>query len=390
MILSVASLRVMRVLFASTFGHGHVFPLVPLALACQEAGHDVLWATNEPAVSLVELAGIRCVEAGLSGQVLASTVSGLHARAGKLAPPDRAAFMFPTMFGETLSPPMAADLLPLARAFQPDLLVHDQAELASPLVAKVLGVPSLTHSFGGATPAAFVAEAGRRLTGLWHEHGLTQPPYAGCYSTPYLDICPPSVQTVSLSHIPVVQPLRPISWSGPAVTFELADDARPLVYVTLGTVANNPAVLRDALAAIASLDVQVLVTVGPTGEPDALGPQPSRVRVERFVPQTQVLPHVAVVVSHGGSGTFLGALSHGLPQVCLPQAADQFRNAAGLVHSGAGLALPPAEVSREAITDAVRKALAEPSFRAAAAMVANEIAAMPSPEEVAASFKSSC
>ncbi len=380
----------MRVLFVSTFGHGHVFPLVPLALACQEAGHDVLWATNGPAVSLVELAGIRCVEAGLSGQALATTVSGLRARAGQYAPADRAAFMFPTMFGETLSPPMAADLLPLARDFQPDLLVHEQGELASPLVAEVLGVPSLTHSFGGATPAPFIAEAGQRLAGLWQEHGLTQPPYAGCYSAPYLDICPPSVQTVSLSHIRLVQPLRPISWSGPPATIEPLDDARPLVYVTLGTVASNPAVLRDALAGLACLDVQVLVTVGPMGEPDALGPQPAHVRVERFVPQTQVLPRASVVVSHGGSGTFLGALSHGLPQVCLPQAADQFRNAAGVVQSGAGLVLLPAEVSAAAITDAVGSALGEPGFRAAAALVGDEIAAMPSPEEVVATFPSLC
>ena len=103
-----------------------------------------------------------------------------------------------------------------------------------------------------------------------------------------------------------------------------------------------------------------------------------------------MLPHASVVVSHGGSGTFLGALSHGLPQVCLPQGADQFRNAAGLVQSGAGLALPPAEVSSEAITNAVRKALAEPGFRAAAALVAVEIAAMPSPEAVVAIFPSLC
>ena len=380
----------MRVLFVSTFGHGHVFPMVPLALACQEAGHDVLWAANSPAVTLVELAGIRCVEAGLSGEALTATVAGLRTRAGQLAPPDRSAFMFATMFGETLSPPMAADLLPLAREFQPNLLVHEQGELASPLVAEVLGGPSLTHSYGGAVPAAFVAEAGRRLAGLWQEHGLTQPPYAGCFQAPYLDICPPSVQTVPMSHIPVQRPLRPISWSGPAGTFEPANDGLPLAYVTLGTVPNNPAVLRDALTGLASLDVQVLVTVGPMGDPDALGPRPPRVRIERFVPQTQVLRHASVVVSHGGSGTFLGALSHGLPQVCLPQGADQFRNAAGLVQSGAGLALPPAEVSPEAITNAVRKALTEPGFRAAAALVAAEIAAMPGPEGVVATFPSLC
>ena len=382
----MTSLPDMRVLFGSTFGHGHVFPLVPLALAAQAAGHDVLWVTNGPGVALVELAGIRCAAAGLSGDALAVAIGELQARADQLDPPTHGAFMFPTLFGQTLAPPMVADLLPLARDFQPDLMVHEQGELASPLVAAVLGVPVLTHAFGGAVPAAFIAEAGRRLAGLWQQYGLTQPPYAGCHSGPYLDICPPSVQTVSRSHIRLVQPLRPISWSGPAASFTPLADARPLVYVTLGTVFRNPAVLRDALKGLAGLDVQVLVTVGPMGDPAVLGPQLAHVRVERFVPQTQVLQHASVVVSHGGSGTFLGALSHGLPQVCLPQGADQFRNAAAAVQSGAGLCLPPAEASAEAITEAVRQALVEPGFRAAAARVADEIAAMPAPAEVVATF----
>ena len=376
----------MRVLFTSTFGHGHVFPLVPLALACQAAGHDVVWATNGPAVALVESAGLRCHETGLSGEALASAVGGLQANANELAGSERAAYMFPTMFGQTLTPPMVAGLLPLARDVQPDLIVHEQGELASPLVAAVLGVPCVTHSFGGAVPAAFVAEAGRRLAGLWQEHGQQQPAYSGCFAGPYLDICPPTVQTVSLAHIPHVQPLRPISWSGPGGTFEPADDPRPLVYVTLGTVAGNPRVLRDVLASLMTLDVQVLVTVGPGGDPDALGQQPAHIRVERFVPQAEVLPHASVVVSHGGSGTFLGALAHGLPQVCLPQGADQFRNAAGLVRSGAGIALTPGEASPEALTGAVQRTLSEAPFRSAAASGAGEIAAMPSPAAVVVSL----
>ena len=57
--------------------------------------------------------------------------------------------------------------------------------------------------------------------------------------------------------------------------------------------------------------------------------------------QTSVLPHCTAVVSHAGSGTVLGALGTGLPQLCLPQAADQFRNAAGVSAAGAGLALHP-------------------------------------------------
>jgi UDP:flavonoid glycosyltransferase YjiC (YdhE family) len=90
------------------------------------------------------------------------------------------------------------------------------------------------------------------------------------------------------------------------------------------------------------------------------------------------------VVSHAGSGTFLGALARGVPQLCLPQAADQFRNAEGGLRAGAVLALRPDETTAEAVGSAVRRLLSEPGFREAAGRVAAEIAAMPSPAAVAA------
>ena len=107
-------------------------------------------------------------------------------------------------------------------------------------------------------------------------------------------------------------------------------------------------------------------------------------RVERYVPQSAVLEYCDLVVSHGGSGTALGALALGLPQLCLPQGADQFLNAAAIASAGAGLALMPREATAEAVTDAVLRLLTDPSFRDAAARVSESIASMPSVEEVAA------
>jgi UDP:flavonoid glycosyltransferase YjiC (YdhE family) len=109
---------------------------------------------------------------------------------------------------------------------------------------------------------------------------------------------------------------------------------------------------------------------------------PDHVTVARWVNQADVLPHCAAVVSHGGSGTFLGALGLGLPQLCLPQAADQFRNAAAAVTTGAGLALAPDAATPEAVRDAVRRILLEDGFRGAAAGLADTIQAMPGPAEV--------
>ncbi len=95
-----------------------------------------------------------------------------------------------------------------------------------------------------------------------------------------------------------------------------------------------------------------------------------------------MLPHASVVVSHGGSGTVLATLAHGLPQVCVPQGADQFRNGHGVERAGAGISLPPAVLTPESVADAVRALLDDPSYRAGAGRVCEEIAAMPSPDEV--------
>lgn len=365
----------MRVLFSSTTGLGHVFPMVQLARAFGAAGHHVLWATGADVLEVVEASGIPAVAAGPAGSELERLRRGVLGPAAQVPPPERAAYVFPRMFGEALAPPMARDLVPLAREFTPDLLIHEHGELASPLVGAVLGVPSLTHAFGGAIPAAFLVEAGERLTSMWAEHGLDVPPYAGCFESVYLDICPASVQAVPMEHVTDIQPLCPAMVDG------VQPDEPPLVYVTMGTVQNRALDLGPLVAAVARLPVQVLVAVGEDGETD-LSDQPGNVRVEGWVDQTRVLERCSVVVSHGGSGTFLGALAQGVPQLCLPQAADQFRNAEGGVRTGAALALMPGETTPESVAAATSRLLEEASFRSASARVAGEIAAMPSPAEV--------
>ena len=211
------------------------------------------------------------------------------------------------------------------------------------------------------------------------------PPYAGCFTSLYLDICPAAVQSVSMSHIGNTQRLRPVADTGPApaaLPEYLEQDGRPLVYLTLGTVHNHAPLLRPAVEALSALPVRLLVTVGPDGDPEGLGSLPSNVWVERWVPQPQVLQHCHVVASHAGSGTFLGALSQGRPQLCLPQGADQFRNAQGGAHAGAAIALYPDEATPQAVALAVARLLAEDGFRLSACQVAADIAAMPSPAEV--------
>ena len=352
---------------------------------CWLAGHDVLWATGDDALPLVTGAGIPAAEAGASQAAHAAARREILSALGDLPGEERGRQVFPRLFGGYRTPLMVPDLLRLAQEWRPDLLVHEQGEFAAPLVGRLLGLPHVVHAFGGATPPEPVQDAAERIADLWAAHGVEVPPYAGCYEHLYLDICPPSVQTAPLDHIPHRQLLRPGTYAGaePAGGVEglVATDGRPLVYLTLGTVNNQAPLFRKVLAGLASLDVLVLVTLG-NADPASLGPQPEQIRVAGYVSQSALLPHASAVVSHGGSGTLLATLAHGLPQVCVPQGADQFRNGSGVARAGAGITLPPARLTPESVADAVRALLDDPSYRAGAGRVRDEIGAMPSPDEV--------
>ncbi|HWM04456.1 MAG TPA: nucleotide disphospho-sugar-binding domain-containing protein, partial [Actinophytocola sp.] len=132
------------------------------------------------------------------------------------------------------------------------------------------------------------------------------------------------------------------------------------------------AVFAEAVAAVADLDADVLLTVGQATDLDLIGTSPPNVRVERWVDQLEVLGRASVVVNHGGGGTVLGALAAGVPQVVAPLfASDQFINAERLDAVGAGRLVAPAAAEIRAALDAV---LTEPSYRDTARALAAELA----------------
>jgi UDP:flavonoid glycosyltransferase YjiC (YdhE family) len=90
------------------------------------------------------------------------------------------------------------------------------------------------------------------------------------------------------------------------------------------------------------------------------------------------------VVSHGGSGSVLGALAHGLPMLLLPLGADQPLNAARCAALGAARVLDALTATPAEIRGAVSALLEDPAPRAAAERLRDEIAALPGPEHAVA------
>jgi hypothetical protein len=280
------------------------------------------------------------------------------------------------VIGDVLPRRMVADLTPLLAEHRPDAVIHDVATLGAPLAARMHDVPALGHTFG----RVFVNDMSTAMvdayTALATELGVV--PGEGHV----LDICPDSVQLKDFLDRADRVPLRPVAWSESGALVERTS-GRPLVYLTLGTAYATLPVLRAAIAGLARLPVDVLVATGPALEPADLGEVGDHVRVRSWVSQAAVLPHVDLVVHHGGSGTMLGAFAAGKPQLVLPQGADQFTNADAVVEAGAGARLLPAELTSEAVALAARALLADEDTLTAARRLAAEIAAMPSPREVA-------
>lgn len=294
--------------------------------------------------------------------------------------------MFGKLFGSIGVPPALADLLPLVRSWRPDLIVNDAAELAAPIAAATIGVPHVTHAFGPRLPEVRVRRGGEEVAPLWEAEGLEPRPYGGVYDHLYLDIYPPSLQPPGGDHVRARQLVRPVAFAGAAGEDVRTDitgrTGSPLVYLTFGTLSDDVEAFRAALTGIGGLDVGLVATVGPAGDPAAFGSQSPRVVIERYIPQTQLLPACDVVASHAGSGTVLAALALGIPQLCLPQAADQFLNAAAVARARAGLVIAPGDVDAAAVGDAIRRLLDDGRFHARAQQVADEIASMPSPDDV--------
>jgi UDP:flavonoid glycosyltransferase YjiC (YdhE family) len=80
------------------------------------------------------------------------------------------------------------------------------------------------------------------------------------------------------------------------------------------------------------------------------------------------------VIGHGGLGTVLRALAHGVPQLLLPLGRDQGFNAGRVEQLEAGIRLPT-DAPPGRIQTALRALLTDPRYATQAALAARRLAA---------------
>src|ERR1051326_5895684 len=121
----------MRALITTVSAYGHLQPLLPLALALVNAGHEVVIATGSDMCRRAGAAGFTAFQAGIAADVAFGVLADRYPdqEYNRLAPSEILDWYLPHLFGEVMAPLMLADLEPLVRSWQPDVILHDTWEL---------------------------------------------------------------------------------------------------------------------------------------------------------------------------------------------------------------------------------------------------------------------
>jgi UDP:flavonoid glycosyltransferase YjiC (YdhE family) len=366
----------MRVLMTTHRGAGHFGPMVPFAHALQRAGHDVLVAAPRSAAPMVARAGL---DLHPFEEADPAAEAGVHQQVRSLPADEANELMLRDLFGRIRGGVALPAMVEAVAGWGADLVVHELSELAGPAAAERYGVPHARVGIGLAIGEHWgVGPLNEALDDLRAQIGAAGAP-SRLERSPYLTLAPPSLEFPS-PHLS-----RALRFREPAGVRPLPDwwngSDEPLVYVSFGSAAPNfdffGRLCRAVLDAVADLPLRILFTIGDQSDPEALGPLPRSVHVERWVPQADVMPHAAAMVGHGGSGSTLMAMAAGVPLAVVPLFADQPYNARRVSQIGAGIALEGGVEAVAEVPRAIRTLLEEPRYQHQARRVAAEMAALP-------------
>ncbi|MFF9808189.1 glycosyltransferase [Streptomyces coeruleorubidus] len=367
----------MRILFTGPSRAGHVFPMIPTAQALRSAGHDVLFAGQIPVDDLTPT-GFPVVEVGdgstLTDALLRANGRGLPFVSGERT--EEETWRMALAGYAQLSRSTIDDLLRLAEAWRPDVIVHATMHAAAPLVAARQGIPTVVHHFGVAAALPMVDSMTATLADECQARGVTGPPHRTV-----LDVVPASLGGDGSGwRVRYV----PFNGGGQVPTDLTVRGDRRKVAVTLGTVMRGPA-LPEFVARLAeqaaTADAKFLLAAGAT-DLTPLGTLPSNVRpLTPWVPLAPLLDACDAVIHHGGAGSMMTAAAVGVPQLIVPQGADNFSDTAAAVTRG--IALRAAAVDAELLDTLLN----DTELRKTALATRDKIAALPSPAALVADFE---
>ncbi|WP_019547074.1 activator-dependent family glycosyltransferase [Streptomyces sulphureus] len=406
----------MRVLIVVYAEKTHYLHMVSMGWALAAAGHEVRVASQPALTAEITASGLTAVPLGEDHRLFetARAIAEENPQAfsqgpsfGGLAKPETTwerelalyQGLVPYYLRVANNTAFVDELVDYARFWRPELVLWEQMSHSGAVAARASGAAHARLLWGpdflGRSREIFrelLAEqpAERRADplGEWvaemlGRHGLEfeEEAVTGQFT---IDPSPPSARLPLDLH---TVPVRYAPYHGAATVPEWLREPpdRPRVCVTMGLsrrqyTGHDGFPLTD-LDAFGDLEAEIVTTLVPApGEEFAA--VPANTRIVDFVPMHVLLPSCDAVVHYGGSGTWMTAMLHGVPQLLVPQSGDTLLKAEHLERQGIGLAVPDAEATGPALREAVGRLLHEGSFREAAARQRAEILSVPSPGEL--------
>ena len=358
----------MRVMITTSPGIGHILPQVPTAWALRAAGHEVLFAAPSNPRQVAN-AGLPVVDPAPGFDFRGLFVKSIADQEGA----EQAGMAFVSRLFAAVSAQSVDEVVRLATDWRPDLIIRGPLEGAGGIAAAVLGVPTVVHGISPGQSLDLADGVAAEMRDIYQRFGAQSVTNAA-----FLDVSPPAMRAPGADGIP----LRyvPFNSGGILDRWLTTPRAQPRITVTLGTVLPHLAgvgALATLTGAAADVDAEFVFALGGV-DASALGALPANVRLVDWVPLNALLSVSDGVVHHGGAGTTMTAIAAGIPQLVLPQGADQFLNADAVTKVGAGAVVTAQDLGAARLTEL----LTGTATRIAAAKLAEGLASQPSPADV--------
>lgn len=143
------------------------------------------------------------------------------------------------------------------------------------------------------------------------------------------------------------------------VTEPVRKTAEKTVYVSMGTVNQNPEFYRNCIHALAKTDWQVIISMGTN--PEHFDHLPDNIQIYETVDQMAVLSIADAFITHCGMNSASEGLYFKVPLVLFPQTPEQGAVAKRTEELGAGIRLK--SIAEEDILDTLKQILTDPDYK---------------------------
>lgn len=346
---------------------GHVLPTLAVVSELVRRGHRVTYVASEEFAGPVREAGAD-VFLPLVGRPPVGAIPDGDLEAGVLLLARQASELVPR-------------LLEVFARDRPDVVLHDLLAWGGQVAAHRMGVPAVQLNCSHAPYAGWETElcgVSSLRQAAFHdafrsllssngvdadvESFLTEPSSGVVFTVRSFQRRP---ETVSGAHTFVGPALGPRSFQG---DWHRSCADRPLLAIAMGSSPDvSPSFVEACVEAFEPVGWEVVMAVGDRIGPDRIGSDRTgprdgaavakNFRLMRRIPQLSVLSQAGAFIGHGGMGSVMEAMYHGVPLVVVPRMAEQMVNARQVERLGLGRCLPPRGLTpgalREAFLDVV-------------------------------------